>query len=134
VLKLQGADGRAIWGHSKKCVPCRLPNLDPTIITSTWIPPLDYPCQVCQRTNNVDDMLFCDNCSGGYHLFCFKLELTQVHRRLVLFIMFSCSTLISTQTMPRFFRLKSGGGIHENFISACSCALHIYVRAFLFFY
>jgi hypothetical protein len=23
-------------------------------------------------------MLFCDNCNGGYHLFCLKLELTQV--------------------------------------------------------
>jgi hypothetical protein len=53
-------------------------NLDPTIITSTWIPPLDYPCQVCQRTNDVDQMLFCDNCNGAYHLFCLKLELTQV--------------------------------------------------------
>jgi hypothetical protein len=29
---------------------------------------------------------------------------------LVLFIMFSCSTLISTQIMPHFYWLKSGGG------------------------
>jgi hypothetical protein len=47
VLELQGADGRIIRDHSKICAPCHLPNLDPTIITSTWIPPLDYPCQVC---------------------------------------------------------------------------------------
>jgi hypothetical protein len=47
VLKLQGADERIIWDHSKNYVPCHLPNLDPTIITSTWNPPLDYPCQVC---------------------------------------------------------------------------------------
>ncbi|KAH9575309.1 hypothetical protein CY35_01G105500 [Sphagnum magellanicum] len=78
VLKLQGADGCTIRDHSKNCAPCHLPNLDPTIIMSIWIPPLDYPCQVCQRTNNVDQMLFCDNCNGGYHLFCLKLELTQV--------------------------------------------------------
>ncbi len=51
VLELQGADRRTIRDHSKKCVPCRLLNLDPTIFTSTWIPPLDYPCQ---RTNDVD--------------------------------------------------------------------------------
>jgi hypothetical protein len=44
VLELQGADGRTIRDHSKNCAPCHLPNLDPTIITSTWIPPLDYPC------------------------------------------------------------------------------------------
>ncbi len=44
VLELQGVDERTIWDHSKNYAPCHLPNLDPTIITSTWIPPLDYPC------------------------------------------------------------------------------------------
>jgi len=78
VLELQGVNGRTIWDHFKNYVPCHLPNLDLTIITSTWIPPLDYPCQVCQKINNVDHMLFCDNCNGGYHLFYLKLELTQV--------------------------------------------------------
>jgi hypothetical protein len=78
VLELQGADGRTIRDHSKNCAPCHLPNLDPTIITSTWIPPLDYPCQVCRRTDDADQMLLCDNCNGGYHLFCLKPELTQV--------------------------------------------------------
>ncbi len=78
VLELQGANGRTIWDHSKNCAPCHLPNLDPTIITSTWIPPFDYPCQVCQRINDANQMLLCDNCNGGYHLFCLKLELTQV--------------------------------------------------------
>jgi hypothetical protein len=35
VLELQGVDGHTIRDHSKNCVPCHLPNLDPTIITST---------------------------------------------------------------------------------------------------
>ncbi len=78
VLELQGVDDRTIRDHSKNCAPYHLPNLDPTIITSTWIPPLDYPCQVCQRTNDADQMLLCDNYNGGYHLFCFKSEFTQV--------------------------------------------------------
>jgi hypothetical protein len=78
VLELQGANGRTIWDHSKNYVPCHLPNLDPTIVTSTWITPLDYPCQVCQRTDDVDQMLLCANCNGGYHLFCLKPELIQV--------------------------------------------------------
>jgi hypothetical protein len=47
VLELQGVDEHTIHDHSKNCAPWHLPNLDPTIITSTWIPPLDYPCQVC---------------------------------------------------------------------------------------
>ncbi len=78
VLELQRANGRTIWDHSKNCAPCHLPNLDPIIITLTWIPTLDYPCQVCQRIDDADKMLLCDNCNGGYHLFCLKPELTQV--------------------------------------------------------
>jgi len=132
VLKLQGVDGRTIRNHSKNCAPCHLPNLDLTIITSTWIPPLDYPCHVCQRTDNVDQMLLCDNCNGGYHLFCLKLKLVQVFINIWYYS--SCSPA------ARWFLLKpchtfpsSGlGGIHENFISTSSCALYIYVRAYLF--
>ncbi len=78
VLELQRADGRTIRDHSKNYAPRHLPNLDPTIITSIWIPPLDYPCHVCQRIDDADQMLLCNNCNGGYDLFCFKLELTQV--------------------------------------------------------
>jgi hypothetical protein len=44
VLELQGVDKRTIRYHFKNYPPCHLSNLDPTIITSTWIPPLDYPC------------------------------------------------------------------------------------------
>jgi hypothetical protein len=78
MLELQGANKCTIQDHSKNCVPYHLSNLDPTIIMSTWIPPLDYPCHVCQRIDDVDQMLFCDNCNGGYHLFCLKPEFTQI--------------------------------------------------------
>ncbi len=78
VLELQRIYECTIRDHSKNYAPCHLSNLDPTIITSTWIPPLDYPCQVCQGTNNANQMLFCNNCNGGYPLFCLKSELTQV--------------------------------------------------------
>jgi hypothetical protein len=44
VLELQRANDHTIWDHSKNCVPCHLLNLDPTIIKSTWIPPLYYQC------------------------------------------------------------------------------------------
>jgi len=47
VLELQGVNKCTIWDHSKNCAPYDLLNLDPTIIMSTWIPPLDYPCYVC---------------------------------------------------------------------------------------
>ncbi len=78
VLELQGVNGRTIWDHSKNCVPYHLPNLDLTIIMSTWIPPLDYPCQVCQKIDDADQMLLYDNCNGGYHLFYLELKFTQI--------------------------------------------------------
>ncbi len=89
VLELQGAPGRTIWDHSKNYAPCHLSNLHPTIITSTWIPPLDYPCQVCQRTDNVDQMLLCNNCNAGYHLFCLNPKLIQVPANIWYYL--SCS-------------------------------------------
>jgi len=56
VLELQGVDEHTFRDHSKNYAPCHLPNLDPTIIMSIWIPSLDYPCQVCQKTDDVDQM------------------------------------------------------------------------------
>jgi hypothetical protein len=47
VLELQGANGYTIRNHYKNYAPYHLSNLDPTIFISTWIPPLDYPCQAC---------------------------------------------------------------------------------------
>jgi hypothetical protein len=129
VLELQGVDERTIRDHSKNCAPCHLSNLNPTIITSTWIPPLDYPCQVYQRIDDADQMLLCDNCNGGYHLFCLKSELTQIPTAI-----WYCSSCFP---IAPWFLLRpchafpdSGlGGIHENFISASSCALYTYVCA-----
>ncbi len=58
VLELQGVSERTIEDHPKNYASYHLPNLDPTIIMLTLIPPLDYPCQVCQKTDVVDQMLF----------------------------------------------------------------------------
>jgi hypothetical protein len=132
VLELQKANEHTIWDHPKNYAPCHLSNLDPTIIMSTWIPPLDYPCQVCQRTNDVDEMLFCYNCNGGYHLFCHKLEFIRVPADI-----WYCSSCFPAS--PWFllrpchaFPSSGLGGIHENFISASSYAFYIYVHASLF--
>ncbi len=55
-----------------------IPKIVRFVTCRTWNPPLDHPCQVCQRTNEVNQMLLCDNCNGGYHLFWFKPKLTQI--------------------------------------------------------
>jgi hypothetical protein len=135
VLEFQGANECTIRDHSKNYAPCHLLNLDTTItiITSTWIPPLDYPCQVCQRIDDVDQMLFCDNCNGEYHIFCLKLKLTQIS--VDIWYCSSCSPaapwflLIPCHIFPDS---GLGGGIHENFILVSSYALYIYVRASIF--
>jgi len=134
VLELQGVDKHTIRNHSKNCAPYHLPNLDPTIIMSTWIPPFDYPCQVCQKINDANQMLFCNNCNGGYHLFCLKLELIQVPVGI-----WYCSSCSPTTTwflfIPCHTFLGSGlGRIHENFIATSSCALYIYVCACILFW
>jgi hypothetical protein len=96
-----------------------------------WIPSLDYPCQVCQRTNNADQMLLCDNYNGGYHLFCLKLELIQVPAG----IWYCSSCFFAAPWLLlkpcHIFPGLGLGGIHENFISTSSCVLYIYVRAFI---
>jgi hypothetical protein len=132
VLELQRTNRCTIRDHSKNCAPCHLPNLDPTIITLTWIPPRDYSCEVCQRRDDADHMLFCDNYNGGYHLFCsswsslkFPLAFGIIHHVLLQHLDFYSdhATLFPSQVW---------GGIHENFISASSCALYIYVCASFF--
>jgi hypothetical protein len=133
VLELQGANGRTIRDHSKNCAPCHLPNLDPTIITLIWIPPLDYPCQVCQRTDDVDQMLLYDNYNGGYHLFCLKLEFTQVPADN--WYSSSCSP-----TTPWFLLRPChvfpgsglGGGTWKFHFSFLLCIVYICVRVSLF--
>jgi hypothetical protein len=132
VLELQGANECTIGDHSKICAPCHLLNLDPTIITSTWIPPLDYPCEVCQRTDNVDQMILCNNCNGGYHLLCLKPKLTQVPTGIWYYSSCSLASPWFLLEPCHTFPGSSLGGIHENFILTSSCAFYIYMHAFLF--
>ncbi len=129
VLELQGANGCTIRDHSKNYAPCHLPNLDPTIITSTWIPSLDYPCQVCQRIDDANQMLLCNNCNGGYHLFYLKPELTQV----LVSIWYCPSCFLATPWfLLRPCHVFPGSSMGGGYIKISSCALYIYVRAYLF--
>jgi hypothetical protein len=133
VLELQGTDRCTIQDHPKNYAPCHLLSLDPTIITSIWIPPFDYPCLVCQRIDDVNQMLLCDNCNGGYHFFCLKPELTQV---LVNNWYCSSCSLIAPWFLLKpchaFPGLGLGGDTWEFHLSLFLCIVYIYVRAYLF--
>lgn len=37
---------------------------------------LNAVCKVCRRRNNPEQMLLCDGCNAGRHMFCFKPKLT----------------------------------------------------------
>jgi hypothetical protein len=132
VLELQGANGRSIWDHSKNCTLCHLPNLDPTVIMLTWIPPLDYPCQVCQKIDDADQMLLCDNYNGGYHLFCLKLELTQVP--VGIWYCSSCS-FVSLWFLLRpchtFPSLGLGGDTWKFHLNLLLCIIYIYIYIYI---
>jgi len=132
VLELQGTNERIIQDHSKNCAPCHLPNLDPTIIMSIWIPPLDYPCQVCQRADDVDQMLLCNNCNGGYHLFYFKSKLIQVPANIWYYS--SCFPVAPWFLLRPCHVFPGLGMIHENFILVLFCALYIYICACIYFW
>jgi len=127
VLELQRIDGHTIRDHSKNYAPCHLSNLGPTIITSIWIPLVDYPCQVCQRTDDVDQMLFCDNCNGGYHLFYLKPKFTQVPNDI--WYCSSCSLTLWFLLKPCHAFLDSslggGRGTWEFHINLLLCIVYI---------
>ncbi len=133
VLELQGANRRTIQDHSKNCVPYHLSNLDPTIITSTWIPPLDYPCQECQRTDDADQMLLCDNYNGEYHFFYLKLKFTQVLTNNWYYSScFFTTPWFLFRPCHAFPNLGLGGDTWKFHFSLLLCIVYIYVRAYLF--
>jgi hypothetical protein len=119
VLELQIANGRTIRDHSKNCAPCHLPNLDP---------PLDYPCQICQRTDDVDQMLFWVHYNGGYHLFCLKPELTQIP--IGNWYCSSCSLIAPWFLLKPwhvFPSLGLGGDTWEFHLNLLLCIIYIYI-------
>jgi hypothetical protein len=130
VLELQEVDGCIIQDHSKNCVPYHLPNLDLTIITSTWIFPL------VRYVKGQTMLIRC--CFVIIVMVWIPSILLQVgthsssQRHLVLFIMFSCNTLISTRTMPCFPGLKSRGGyIKFSFQPPLMHCIHMCMHSFL---
>jgi hypothetical protein len=128
VLELQGTNECIIRDHSKNCAPCHLSNLNLTIIMLTWIPPLDYPFQVCQKIDDVNQMLFCNNHIDGYHLFCFKPKFTQVPANI--WYCSSCS-LVAPWFLLRpchvFPRSSLGEDTWEFHFNVLLCIVYIFV-------
>jgi hypothetical protein len=76
-------------------------------------------------------MLLCNNCNGGYHLFCFNLELIQIP--IDIWYYSSCFPVAPWILFRpcHVFLAQVLGGVHENFILASPYALYTYL--FFFF-
>lgn len=37
---------------------------------------LNANCRICRKKNDDENMLLCDNCNKGYHMYCLKPKLT----------------------------------------------------------
>ena len=76
VLRLQGRDGRTIDEHFSNCVPCHLPIEDETLQLGSV--PIDFHCQQCGFPDDGPNMLRCDGCDQGWHLYCLQPALDAV--------------------------------------------------------
>jgi len=81
VLILQGRCGTKQAVHSSQCAPCHLPNVDPAVDWSLGRPAATAVCERCgQGDQQQQQLIFCDNCNGGWHLSCCQPPLQRVPR------------------------------------------------------
>jgi RNase H-like domain found in reverse transcriptase/Reverse transcriptase (RNA-dependent DNA polymerase)/Integrase zinc binding domain/PHD-finger len=78
VLVLQGKCGGVFSEHMENCAPCHLAGIDPTINPTLQEVTVDTACCICQSPDNEADMLLCDGCNQGYHIYCLKPALPAV--------------------------------------------------------
>jgi hypothetical protein len=79
VLQLQGKCGRTASVHRDQCAPCHLPHLDGDIDPVLVGKDVDHiVCEVCSREEPESQLLLCDLCNAGFHIFCLQPPLQHV--------------------------------------------------------
>jgi hypothetical protein len=76
VLRLQGRDGKTVDEHVNNCVPCHLPIAEQLMQYGGVT--VDQPCQVCGFPDDGSNMLLCDGCNLGWHMYCLQPPLMAV--------------------------------------------------------
>ena len=76
VLRLQGADGMTVDEHFSNCVPCHLPIEEGQLKFGRAA--IDYPCQACGFPDDGENIIRCDGCDKGWHLYCLDPPLLSV--------------------------------------------------------
>jgi hypothetical protein len=69
-LLLQGKCTSLLKVHVEQCTPCHLPYIDPRLDPQLYRPDRHSPCEVCQLTHALAEMLLCDRCNSGWHTYC----------------------------------------------------------------
>ncbi|CAM6085939.1 unnamed protein product [Calypogeia fissa] len=70
VLVLEGRDGVVWKDHVRNCAPCHLPNVDGSMDPSLAPISASLRCMLCGSARDAAQMLVCDSCSRGWHIFC----------------------------------------------------------------
>jgi hypothetical protein len=77
-VELVGRDGQHLTANASNLTLCHLPNMDGAFDLSGNAVSEDHICQGCRSAQHEADMLLCDNCLEGWHLWCLTPALTQV--------------------------------------------------------
>lgn len=77
-LELVGRDGGRKILNASNATRCHHPDIDGTIDWTLIRPSQDHACVECGSTSHARNMLLCDGCNAGYHLWCLEPPLTAV--------------------------------------------------------
>ena len=82
VLILQGRCGTKRAVHSGQCAPCHLPDVELQVDYSLGKPPAAALCESCggDDSDQLGQLIFCDNCNAGWHLACHQPRLSSKPR------------------------------------------------------
>jgi hypothetical protein len=77
-LLLEGSNGNTTTRHATNCSPCHLPDVDPEQDLSQLTVGGDLPCSVCGSPDDEANMLVCEGCALGWHMYCLEPPLAAV--------------------------------------------------------
>ncbi len=75
---VEGRDGSTRVLNARNLTLCHNPSVDGEIDWSLSKPPADFPCSVCKSALHWGELLLCEGCGLGFHLWCHQPKLSAV--------------------------------------------------------
>jgi hypothetical protein len=72
VVIIMGRCGQTDQVHASELAPCHLPYIDGIVNAELAHPDKHLGCEVCNYEDDEAQMLMCDGCSSGWHMFCLE--------------------------------------------------------------